>query len=254
MLQVASRALDDDRTDPFEPIGQVEPRRAFSSAPPAAARYGSDARPNLPAILSIVLAHGLLLALFLQVRNDVQRRQDAKLTVVNLTPPSPPPPAADTPPPPAQPEVAAPAPMVRTPVAVTPQVQTTPVPVAVAATPAAAPPSPAPVASPPAPPAPPAIVQASDLGAQMVSGRPPRYPIESRRKREQGTVSLALVLDLDGSVESIGIAQSSGFPRLDDAARDAVRGWRWKPTLRGGQPVRVRGTVDIPFVLKSGAA
>ncbi|MBJ7378314.1 energy transducer TonB, partial [Sphingobium sp.] len=50
------------------------------------------------------------------------------------------------------------------------------------------------------------------------------------------------------------VSQSSGFARLDDAARDAVKGWRWKPTIRGGQPVRVRGVVEIPFILRTDAA
>ncbi|BBD98544.1 energy transducer TonB [Sphingobium amiense] len=254
MLQAASRAFDDDRSDLFDqPQPAARSHAAPAALPVAPARYGSQSRLNLPVILAIVLVHGLLLALFLQIRNEVQRRQEAKLTVVNLTPPPPPPAAADTPPP-AQPQVAAPPPLVQTPVTSAPQVQTAPAPVAFAPPTIVAPPSPAPAAAPAAAPAPPAIVQASDLGTQMLSGKPPRYPIESRRRREQGTVALALVLSLDGSVESISIAQSSGFPRLDDAARDAVKGWRWKPTLRGGQPVRVRGTVEIPFVLKTGAA
>src|SRR3546814_7287866 len=67
------------------------------------------------------------------------------------------------------------------------------------------------------------VVQGGDLGAQMIAGKPPRYPVESRRKREQGTVVLALTLGLDGAVESLSIARSSGFPRLDNAARDALR-------------------------------
>lgn len=94
-------------------------------------------------------------------------------------------------------------------------------------------------------------MQGGDLGAQMVAGRPPRYPVESRRRREQGTVVLALTLGLDGGVETISLSKSSGFRRLDDAARDAVRGWRWKPFLRGGQPVKVSGDVEIPFVLRN---
>ncbi|GLV24457.1 hypothetical protein TomTYG45_08980 [Sphingobium sp. TomTYG45] len=88
----------------------------------------------------------------------------------------------------------------------------------------------------------------------MVAGKPPRYPIESRRKREQGTVILSLTLGVDGAVESLTIAQSSGFSRLDVAAREAVRSWRWKPMIRDGQPVRVKGVVEIPFVLRSADA
>ena len=42
-----------------------------------------------------------------------------------------------------------------------------------------------------------------------------------------------------------------GFPRLDNAARDAVRGWRWKPVMRDGQAFRVKGVVEIPFILRT---
>jgi protein TonB len=135
-------------------------------------------------------------------------------------------------------------------------VQTSPEPVPVstpAPTVAVAPGPPAPVVAPPSP-APPSIVQGGDLGTQMVAGKPPRYPVESRRKHEQGTVVLTITLALDGGVESISVSRSSGSPRLDDAARDAVKGWRWKPTIRGGQPVRVKGIVEIPFILRTQAA
>tara|TARA_R110000868_G_scaffold14689_10_gene68097 strand:- start:4065 stop:4382 length:318 start_codon:yes stop_codon:yes gene_type:complete len=100
------------------------------------------------------------------------------------------------------------------------------------------------------PSAPPSLIQGGDIGTQMVSGKPPRYPIESRRKREQGTVVLQLILGVDGTVETIMVSQSSGFSRLDNAARDAVKHWRWKPMLRDGRSMRVRGLVEIPFVLR----
>nr|WP_246427285.1 energy transducer TonB [Sphingopyxis panaciterrulae] len=88
----------------------------------------------------------------------------------------------------------------------------------------------------------------------MLSGAPPRYPRESRRHREEGTVVLALTLDVDGSVASISVAQSSGFQRLDEAALRAVRKWRWAPTMRSGQAVKVKGLVEIPFVLRGKSA
>ena len=107
-----------------------------------------------------------------------------------------------------------------------------------------------PAPPPPSPPAPPSVVKASDLGTRMIAGEPPRYPVECRRRREQGTVVLALTLDLEGVVSAISIARSSGFSRLDDAALRAVRKWRWAPTMRDGQPVMVKGLVEIPFVLQ----
>jgi protein TonB len=179
-----------------------------------------------------------------QARSHFVRKQETAMAVVNLSPPAPPPPAADTPPPP-PPQVVAPKPIVQTPVP-EPVIATTPVPMPV---------TPQPVAvTAPAPPVPvavaPSVVRASDLGTRMVAGKPPRYPIESRRKHEEGTVVLALTLGVDGRVESINVSRSSGFARLDDAARDAVKGWRWEPTMVNGTPARVMGVVEIPFVLK----
>ncbi|WP_422635501.1 energy transducer TonB [Sphingobium sp.] len=214
-------------------------------------RYGVKSRPNIPVIILIVIIHAIALAALIQVRSHVLRVQATKLTVVNLSPP--PPPASETPPPPpSTPQVVAPPPIVRTPAPPVP-VQTTPVPTPIPV-PVAAAIAPTPSAVPAAPPAPPSMVQGGDLGTQMVSGKPPRYPIDSRRKREQGTVVMTLTLGVDGAVETIAVTQSSGFSRLDNAARDAVKGWRWKPMLRNGQPVRVKGVVEIPFVLRSDAA
>lgn len=252
MLHAAIRPIDDDIVMPDPPGASWVAAIAPSTAAVAPGRYGARSRPNIAAILAILFVHIVLIGALIQMRSHVLRAQEAKLTVVNLSPP--PPPAAESPPPPpSTPQVVAPPPIVQTPVP-TPTVQTAPepVPVSVAAPTMAV--TPGPVAPTSAPAAPPSIVQGGDLGAQIVAGKPPRYPIESRRKREQGTVVLTLTLGLDGAVDSIAISQSSGFARLDKAARDAVKGWRWKPMIRDGQPVQVRGVVEIPFILRSDAA
>lgn len=108
--------------------------------------------------------------------------------------------------------------------------------------------APAVVAAPPAPP--PAVASAGDLSSTMISATPPKYPLESRRAHEQGTVVLKLVLAADGRVSDISVARSSGSDRLDRAALSAVRTWRWKPAMRDGQAVMVQGMVTIPFVLQ----
>lgn len=262
MLYVADEMMEHGSADPRR--AQAAPGRAAGTAAPFflqsaseraggpdASRYGARRRPNLPAVALVVLIHAVLIAALIQVRHSYVRASEKKMVVVNLTPP-PPPPAAEVPPPPAQPDVVAPPPIVQTPVPPRPQVQTTPEPTPISVPVASAvPAAPAPAA--PSRPAGPSTVQAGDLGAQMLSGRAPRYPIESRRKREQGTVLLALVVGLDGRVMSIAVARSSGFARLDDAALDAVRGWRWSPIIRDGQPVMVKGVVEIPFIITPSA-
>ena len=254
MLHATIRPDDDLLPDMAQASEATLPvRPAMPVIETATDRYGTASRPNLPAIILILILHAIALAALIQVRSHVLRAQATKLTVVNLSPPPPPPATEAPPPPPSIPQVVAPPPIVQTPAPPVP-VQTTPDPTPVPVPVAAVSIAPMPSAAPAAPPAPPSMVQGGDLGTQMVSGKPPRYPIDSRRKREQGTVILTLTLGIDGAVDAIAVTQSSGFPRLDNAARDAVKGWRWKPMIRSGQPMRVRGVVEIPFVLRNDAA
>ncbi len=216
----------------------------------ASGRYGERRRPNFVAIAIAAVLHVLVIAGVLLIRAEAPReRLEKRLITVNLTPPPPPP--SQKAPPPSQPDVVAPKPPIQL-VQKQPQVATTPdpaptsLPSAPVSAPAAAP-SPTPSV---APPAPPSTVHVSDLTARMIAGTPPRYPIDSRRKREQGTVLLALTLGVDGRVANISVSRSSGFDRLDQAALSAVRKWRWAPIVQDGKPVQVKGVVEIPFVIK----
>lgn len=250
MFHASARAEDvgilDSESLAVGPVAAL-PVPAFEPAP-VASRYGERRSINLPAIVAILLIHAVAITAIMQLRQHIIARKEASLTVVNLAPP-PPPPASKEPPPPSQPEIVAPPPLVRVPQPPIQQVVTTPVPSPLP-TPLIAAPTPIAASAPAAVSAPPSTVQSSDLSTRMLSGKPPRYPIESRRKREQGTVLLSLTLGLDGKVSVITIAKSSGFARLDSAARDAVRNWRWAPTVREGQTVMVRGLVEIPFQLQ----
>lgn len=108
----------------------------------------------------------------------------------------------------------------------------------------------APVAAEPGPPAPATTsINGGDLSSNVLAADPPTYPIESRRKHEQGTVKLLVLVGTDGKVQDISIASSSGSYRLDRAALHAVKRWRWSPSLRNGVAMMVRGFVTIPFVL-----
>lgn len=123
----------------------------------------------------------------------------------------------------------------------------------------APPPAVPPVAHAPAP-APAAVpVQAAapaERGPVTVSGVdylvPPKpdYPLASKRLGEQGKVTLRLLIDEKGRAERIEVQQSSGFPRLDEAARAAVQRAAFKPHLEDGHPVPVYVTVPISFSLK----
>jgi protein TonB len=60
-----------------------------------------------------------------------------------------------------------------------------------------------------------------------------------------GTVILEIIIGADGAVSSAKVLRS--IPMLDQAALDAVRRWRYRPTLVNGQPVPVIMTVTVNF-------
>jgi TonB family protein len=73
------------------------------------------------------------------------------------------------------------------------------------------------------------------------------YPDEAKASRTQGRVVLHVVIGVDGAViESEAV---SGDPVLVKAAIDAVRQWKYKPTLLNGKPVEVDTTVTLDFNL-----
>jgi len=236
----------DEMPEAARPAAQVIPMQL----PRQAGRYGEGRKPNFVALAGSIAIVGGLIFSMLAFHVVTVHKAPSTMTLVDMVPePAPPPP-----PPPPAPRPKQDVPQTASPV-VAPKtiVETPPVAVQVATSPV---PQLSPVAVPgpptPAPPAPaPAVESVGDLSSKMISATPPRYPIESRRKHEQGVVSLMVVLSVEGTVVDISVAKSSGFERLDRAALSAVRTWRWSPTRRGGVPVMVRGVVEIPFILKS---
>lgn len=78
----------------------------------------------------------------------------------------------------------------------------------------------------------------------------PPYPTTSRRLHEEGRVLLQLYILADGSVGEIRLKHSSGAPRLDNAALNAVRHWRFLPARRGNQAIAYWTLQPIDFVLE----
>jgi protein TonB len=76
----------------------------------------------------------------------------------------------------------------------------------------------------------------------------PKYPAESVAAREHGKVELSVEISATGRPESVKLEKSSGYERLDRAAIEAVRRWRFNPAIRNGQPVPTR--VNIPVLFK----
>jgi periplasmic protein TonB len=118
-----------------------------------------------------------------------------------------------------------------------------PVLAAAAAEPVAAPS--AAVAPPPAPLVPPSF------NAAYLNNPAPAYPALSRRMGEEGRVVLRVHVSADGMPKQVELKTSSTHPRLDEAALDAVRRWRFVPARRGNSPVAAWVLVPISFSLRS---
>ena len=88
--------------------------------------------------------------------------------------------------------------------------------------------------------------------------RPPRklkdvkpiYPESMQEAGVEGTVSIDAVIGRDGSVSAARVTSAQVHPDLASAALDAVRQWKFEPTLLNGGPVEVVMTVSVSFTLE----
>jgi protein TonB len=76
----------------------------------------------------------------------------------------------------------------------------------------------------------------------------PVYPAIARAAKVRGTVILEAVISATGQVEDVRILRSVQL--LDDAATEAVRQWRFTPTILNDEPIPVVMTVTVTFVLQ----
>jgi len=83
--------------------------------------------------------------------------------------------------------------------------------------------------------------------AKLISKTQPIYPPLAAQSDIQGNVILHAVIGLDGAVKTLAVI--SGKPLLIQAALDAVRQWKYQPTLLNGDPVEVDTTITVAFVL-----
>ncbi|WP_021781410.1 energy transducer TonB [Myxococcus hansupus] len=74
------------------------------------------------------------------------------------------------------------------------------------------------------------------------------YPEEARRAGVEGTVTLSIAIDHEGKVSSVKILKGPGYG-LNEAARDAIRRFRFKPAIKGGEPVATEMKYSYTFLL-----
>lgn len=104
--------------------------------------------------------------------------------------------------------------------------------------------------APPAAAAPAASFSQARFDADYLQNPPPAYPSMSKRLREEGKVILRVHVEVSGRPGQIEIKTSSGSPRLDQAALEAVTRWKFIAARRGDEVVAAWVLVPIIFNLK----
>src|SRR6266480_3761517 len=183
-------------------------------------------------VLIYALIHGLARKIVEVVRAPLETKiiEEMKRPPQEQQPPPPPPPKLTTPPPPFIPP---------------PEVQIQ-VPVQLPPTITAVVPTPPAVALPPpgvAPVRTPAVVDARGCP------KPP-YPPASLRANETGIVSLNFLIDVDGRVLESRVQRSSGFKRLDDAARAGLGLCKFLPATVDGRPERAWARIEYEWKIE----
>jgi TonB family protein len=114
---------------------------------------------------------------------------------------------------------------------------------------------PVPGAPPPPPPPPPAPPQRILVGgnvqqAKMIRKVNPVYPPDCKAEGIQGTVALRATIGRDGTVLDLERINELVDSRLAQAAMDAVRQWRYQPTLLNDQPIEIITEIEVNFALR----
>lgn len=98
-------------------------------------------------------------------------------------------------------------------------------------------------------PSPSSAVLAPRFDAAYLNNPAPAYPMQSRRLNEAGRVLLRVQVSETGNALQVQLHQSSGHSRLDQAALDAVKRWRFIPARRGDVAISEWVIVPITFNL-----
>jgi protein TonB len=196
---------------------------------------------SLVVLLHVVAVYALVNGLARKIVEVIKKPIETKIVEEHRAPP---PPEAPPPPPP---KIAAPPPPPFIPppeiqIAIAPPVQST----ITQVTTKAPPPSPAPFRPTP-------TTRAATSAALDRSSCPtpePQYPMASRRNQESGTLTLRIQIDINGSPGKIEVSRSSGYPRLDESAKNWIASCRFKVATVDGKPVAGWATQAYTFNLR----
>lgn len=89
------------------------------------------------------------------------------------------------------------------------------------------------------------------FNAAYLNNPAPAYPALSRRQGQEGIATLRVLVDPRGQPSQVELKTSSGHERLDEAAMNAVRHWKFVPARRGSDAIEAWVIVPISFSLRS---
>jgi periplasmic protein TonB len=227
------------------------------SPPPSKMVWAPRSHRRAPlAAIGVILAHVAGLALLLYLRDEPREQpvplQSVQVSVISASPrPAPQPAAKPVTPPAPKPSIKPPVrvqapvpPPAESPRPAPQQAQQQP------AAPAAPPVAPAAPASETAPAHPTlALNVPKNVSHVDCSVAKPDYPYQSQRRGETGTARVRFVIGLDGRIEEVSLAQSSGSARLDGAALNAMRQSSCQPYKENGEAIRAAYTQPFVFDL-----
>jgi len=100
---------------------------------------------------------------------------------------------------------------------------------------------------PPTKPAPPPVTAPASIGRPHECQS--KYPPLAMRLGHDGTVTLGMTIEPDGSVTNVHVVNSSGHDELDQGAVSCASSWHYKPALQNGQPVAVPWQASVKYRL-----
>jgi TonB family protein len=83
--------------------------------------------------------------------------------------------------------------------------------------------------------------------ALLIERVEPVYPVLARQTRRSGHVELHAIISEDGRIESLEMVSGDG--QFVQSAKDAVRRWRYRPTILNGRPVKVDTYITVNYVM-----